>query len=339
MGDRPVATIRNTEGSTDALVAPGDEAIDRQLRFGCVVALAYDSGHPPSRLGPHRSTGTEQLALSAGNLCGTVRIEMGTADDRAPQAEGRELVSAPNESATIAIGPASTSLLGVREGYERWAPSYDQSPNPVLAREERYIEPLITDVQGKNFLDLACGTGRWLQKASARGVDCGVGVDCSNAMLQVARRKSSIQARLIQADCLHLPLPSHFFDLLICSFALAHIADLQKMICECVRVIKADGEVIVSDLHPEAFVRGWRTGFRDAGSAVHIEVFPRSADEIVRTFYAAGLECLKCESLFLGEPEQQIFVTANKADEFVEACQVPAVMVCRFAPRRLSIEN
>lgn len=248
-------------------------------------------------------------------------------------------MSTPDERVTIGVAQATILLLGVREGYERWAPSYDQSPNPLLVLEERYVEPLIANMRGKNLLDLACGTGRWLQKALATGIDSGVGVDCSDAMLHVARAKPSVQAKLIQADCLNLPFPSRCFDLLICSFALAHITDLQQMLRECVRVMKPDGELVVSDLHPEAFARGWRTGFRDAGSAVHIEVFPRSTEELIRTFHAAGLECLACESLFLGEPERQIFVTAGKADEFAGASQVPAVLVCRFGPRHLAPEN
>jgi ubiquinone/menaquinone biosynthesis C-methylase UbiE len=233
---------------------------------------------------------------------------------------------------------ASTLLLGVKEGYERWAPIYDESPNPVVAREERYIEPFIKNMHGKTVLDVACGTGRWLRKVLARGVDCGVGVDCSDAMLHIASKKSSIQTRLVQADCLSLPFPSRCFDLLICSFALAHIGDLEKIIHECARVIKADGEVIISDLHPDAFAKGWRTGFRDAGSAVHIEAFPRSAENIILTFQAAGLECVASESLFLGEPERRIFVRAKKADEFAEASQVPAVLVGRFTPR-LAVEH
>lgn len=248
-------------------------------------------------------------------------------------------MSAGNEPADTRVAPASALLLGAKEGYERWAPIYDQSPNPVLAREERYVEPLIANVQGKNVLDLACGTGRWLMRALAKGADCAVGIDCSAAMLQMAKQKLLVQGRLVQADCLHLPLPSHFFDLLICSFALAHIADLQEILGECIRVIKADGELIVSDLHPDAFGRGWRTGFRDARSAVQIEAFPRSAEEIIRIFHASGLECLSCESLFLDEPERRIFVMAKKEDQFAEASQIPAVLVCRFTPRHIAAEN
>ena len=74
-------------------------------------------------------------------------------------------MSARNEPGDTRVYPTSALLLGVKEGYERWAPIYDQNPNPVLAREERHIDPLIANMQGKNVLDLACGTGRWLEKA------------------------------------------------------------------------------------------------------------------------------------------------------------------------------
>ena len=78
------------------------------------------------------------------------------------------------------------------EGYERWAPIYDQSPNPLLAREERYLLPLIVNIRKKRILDLACGTGRWLEMLVAQGGESGVGIDCSEAMLGVAGRKEAI---------------------------------------------------------------------------------------------------------------------------------------------------
>ena len=59
--------------------------------------------------------------------------------------------------------------ISVAEGYERWAPTYDHAPNPLLAREERHLLPLLEDLQSKRMLDLACGTGRWLEKLATRG--------------------------------------------------------------------------------------------------------------------------------------------------------------------------
>src|SRR5262245_20711770 len=92
------------------------------------------------------------------------------------KAEGRKLVS-------------NATQVGIEEGYERWAPAYDLTVNPVLALEERHIMPLLGTFEKGAVLDLACGTGRWLQKLVDRGAGIGVGIDSSAAMLRVANEK------------------------------------------------------------------------------------------------------------------------------------------------------
>lgn len=220
--------------------------------------------------------------------------------------------------------------VSVEEGYEHWAPTYDHAPNPLLHLEERKLAALLPNLNSKNVLDLACGTGRWLEKLSAQGSEIGVGIDFSAAMLRVAGRKAAIRGRLARADCQRLPFQTSVFDLVVCSFALGHIGDLRAIVCELARVTKAGADVFVSDLHPEAYARGWRTGFRDSRSAIQIEMSPRTAEEIVREFHAGGFECLTHIPLCLGEPEQPIFVRAGKEDLFEAACRAPAVLLCHF---------
>jgi malonyl-CoA O-methyltransferase len=236
-------------------------------------------------------------------------------------------IGSSNYDAVVSAAPACVS---VEEGYERWAPSYDDTPNPLLNLEERKLAALLPDITGKRFLDLGCGTGRWLQKISAQRTCMGVGVDFSMAMLGVAREKTALRGRLANADCLSLPFHASVFGLVICSFALGHIRDLTAMLRELARVAIAGADVFVTDLHPEAYARGWRTGFRDSRSAVQIEFWPRTAEEVVRAFYSAGFECLTHVPLCLGEPEKAIFAQAGKIRLFAPACQVPAVLVCHF---------
>jgi ubiquinone/menaquinone biosynthesis C-methylase UbiE len=224
-------------------------------------------------------------------------------------------------------------LLGPREGYERWAATYDQFPNPLLAREERYLMPLLPDLTGKNVLDVACGTGRWLQKLLERGARSGVGIDYSTAMLRVASRKAAIRGQLARADCLQLPFRASVFDFAVCSFALSHIPDLKQMARELARVMKPNALVFVSDLHPDAYARGWRTGFRDGSGACQIETLPPSAEKVIRSFYSGGFECLTHLALCLGEPEGRILVKAGKRD-VCELFRVPAVLSCQFALMR-----
>ena len=205
-----------------------------------------------------------------------------------------------------------------------------------MAREERYLGPLLADLHGKSALDLACGTGRWLEKFVAKGGAVGVGIDSSLAMLRVAARKNTIRERLTQAACESLPLSSAAFDLAICSFAVGHVADLGCVAKELSRVTKVGADVFVSDLHPDAYEQGWRVGFRDRATALHIQVQPRSTEQIVQAFSTNGFQCSEHVPLFLGEPEQPLFAKAGKSGSFAEACRLPAVLICHFRRTALS---
>jgi len=223
--------------------------------------------------------------------------------------------------------------LEAEEGYERWAHIYDDVPNPLLAREERYLLPALTNLSNKSVLDLACGTGRWLERLSPWGAKFAIGVDRSTAMLGVARRKSGIGERLVESVCEHLPFSSASFDLAICSFALGHIVDLGAVAAELARVTRNGAEIFVSDLHPQAYASGWRVGFREAGTAIQIRMHSRPVDEVVQTFCSRGFECRGSHPLSLGEPERSLFERAGKSHFFPEACEVPAVLVCHFLRR------
>lgn len=230
-----------------------------------------------------------------------------------------------------------TDAVPVAKGYDLWAPSYDSSPNPLLALEERQLLPLLPDLTGKVVLDVACGTGRWLEKLLSRGTCSSVGVDLSSAMLEAARGKRGLRSCLIRADGLRLPLASEVVDFTLCSFAVAHFAELDPLARELARVTKPQAELFVSDVHPEAYAKGWQTAFRAGTAAVRITTFPHSVAEVGATFRTAGFELRQLIEAQLGEPERPIFVRAGKGDRFREACSIPAVLICSF--RRKATEG
>jgi malonyl-CoA O-methyltransferase len=230
--------------------------------------------------------------------------------------------------------PSSPFLVGVRDGYERWAPTYDHFPNPLLAREQRHILPLLPGLRNRAVLDLACGTGRWLTSLKAAGARPAVGIDLSSAMLRVAGDKKGLSGTIVQGDCLRLPFRPATFDFSICSFALGHIQDLRNAAAELSRVMKPGSDLFITDLHPDAHARGWRTGFRDQQSAAQFHTLPHSAEDLLRAFYSAGFGCVTYVGLCLGKPEQTIFAEAGRQHLFQAACRVPAILFCHF--KRLS---
>ena len=222
------------------------------------------------------------------------------------------------------------SCVSVQEGYERWAPTYDRDPNPLLALEERQLKLMIPPLEGKRVLDLACGTGRWLAWLMTGGASSGVGVDSSPAMLAAAKEKPGVRRRIVQADCRAVPLANAVFDLVVCSFAVGHIPDLRSVAREVGRVTTASADVYVTDLHPLAYGQGWQTGFRDNGGAVEIATWPRSTQEFLAPWTSAGFDCAQSVECRFSEPERQVFARGGKAQIFDDLCRVPAVLICHF---------
>jgi ubiquinone/menaquinone biosynthesis C-methylase UbiE len=228
------------------------------------------------------------------------------------------------------IRPVDGCYVSVEEGYRRWALNYDRDPNPLLALEERQLRPKLPALRGKRVLDLACGTGRWLNWLLGEGARSGVGVDISQAMLAGTREKPLLQNRLVRGDCCTIPFASAAFDFVICSFALGHLSDLEPAIQEIRRVAAPGANVCVSDLHPQAYARGWRTGFRDHLGSAEIMTWPRSIHEQLAAWNSVGFTCHEKAEFQLGEPERSIFVNAGKDHLFAKACQDPAVLIFHF---------
>jgi len=255
---------------------------------------------------------------------------------RTAEAEGGEFVSrAPqveDERGHIRVEEPDLLVreVSASEGYQRWAATYDLTPNPLLAREERYLLPLLSELKSRRVLDLACGTGRWLERVANRGSWAGIGIDYSSAMLRVAGQKNLLAGRLVLGTCENLPFCAESFDLIVCSFALGHVADLHRVLCELNRVAQIGADVFISDLHSDAHALGWRVGFRDVEASIQIEMQGRSPLQIVEAFSLAGFECKSQLPLWLGEPERVFFTQSGKSHLFDSACLPPAIFVGHF---------
>jgi SAM-dependent methyltransferase len=67
-------------------------------------------------------------------------------------------------------------------------------------------------------------------------------------MLNVARQKVP-NAEFLLRDLHALRLPSDSVDLVVCSLALTHVADLDKPFAEFARVLRSGGQTVVSNIH------------------------------------------------------------------------------------------
>ncbi|NUR78786.1 MAG: class I SAM-dependent methyltransferase [Thermoleophilia bacterium] len=204
--------------------------------------------------------------------------------------EIRELLESPNALGTgIEARPIST-----REGYDSWAPSYDEPGNQLLEIEQPIVREILDGMPIGVALDAACGTGRHAAYLASLGHTV-IGVDSSPGMLARAREKIP-QGEFHQADLHELPLADDSVDLVVCAIALVHLPNIESPFREFARVLRPGGHLVVSDHRGLIGDIGLPVGFDDPqGDLGYMPVYARLASEYLAAALPLGFRVLRCE--------------------------------------------
>lgn len=109
---------------------------------------------------------------------------------------------------------------------------------------------LLGDVRGRRVLDAGCGPGLYAEELVARGADV-VGVDNSPRMIELCReRVPSGDFRVQDLDDELGWLADESVDLVLCALAIEHVDDRPAVLRELRRVLRADGALVLSRVHP-----------------------------------------------------------------------------------------
>lgn len=129
-----------------------------------------------------------------------------------------------------------------------FAPYYDFVTRP-LRRLRGHVTDLAQIGPTTRVLDVATGTGDQAFAFADRAAEV-VGVDLSDAMLEIARRKNRrSNITFQQADAVALPFPDECFDVVCISFALHEMprSIRHRALGEMTRVVRHGGRIVVVD--------------------------------------------------------------------------------------------
>ncbi len=109
-----------------------------------------------------------------------------------------------------------------------------------------YLKPF----KPKTILDVATGTGDFAIEAMALGPEKIIGVDISEGMLEVGKKKIKSlglegKISLQHGDSENLPFPDNSFDAVIVAFGVRNFENLDLGLKEMFRVIKTGGHLVV----------------------------------------------------------------------------------------------
>jgi GrpB-like predicted nucleotidyltransferase (UPF0157 family)/ubiquinone/menaquinone biosynthesis C-methylase UbiE len=134
---------------------------------------------------------------------------------------------------------------------EAYAEHAAENPYQALYDRPATLE-LAGAVDGKRVLDVGCAAGHLSKQLAERGADV-IGIDVSQAMVDLARKKFGEQARFEHAD---LAKPLDFLgddsvDVITASLVLHYLEDWGPTLAEFRRVLRPGGLVVLSVHHPE----------------------------------------------------------------------------------------
>jgi len=188
---------------------------------------------------------------------------------------------------------ASTRPLNVEPAaaYDLWAKTYDEGPPNLILQLEDIIFGRMLDLislEDRTVVDIGCGTGRhWNQILQHKPATL-TGYDVSAEMLKRLRQKfPEASAYLLQNSALR-ETGNASADVVISTLAIAHIADLADALREWNRILKTQGDALLTDFHPAALEQGADRTFRHDGRLISVENHLHPIEEIRRLTRTLG---------------------------------------------------
>jgi len=240
------------------------------------------------------------------------------------------MVNANNVLAWLTGNTRNTAAMKdrVRQGYNgafsEHVTRYDELGMPFQTRAAiAQLEEM--DLQGKNILDVGCGTGVMsllaLQKEAAKGV-CG---DISKYMLERARDKADQQGYGVdriyfrQLDAESLPFEDASFDAAMTGMTLGLLPDQDKAIREMVRVLRPGGFLSAGAHGPEHYWEACDASFKSINKryvlGYRLEFWPLKEEEVRRLLVKAGLVDIRTRRLTW----RNVFKSGGEAYDFFAA--------------------
>lgn len=206
------------------------------------------------------------------------------------------------------------------EAFDLWSATYDdQATNPLLLLDDDLTDRFLANVPLEDMVivDVGCGSGRRWPKLLARRPRRLIGFDASAGML--ARLKAKYpDADLHHVTDHHLPNTlSESCDFIISTLTFGYITDAEGAFREWARVLKPAGEVVLTDLHPDAATRNSRS-FRQGDRTIAIRHQSRSLTSIAAAAAHSGLKVMRSETGVVGESVRPAYEAANALGLYLE---------------------
>ena len=132
----------------------------------------------------------------------------------------------------------------------------EQERSAYAESNKRVVRARFEHLNGEKLLDLGCGYGFYTDYFRSIGAEA-LGVDASEKMIEIARERYPLSEFSVMNITMPLPFENNQFDILFSNQVFMDIEDIDFVFSECKRVLKKDGILYYSIVHPAFYDGNW----------------------------------------------------------------------------------
>jgi len=217
--------------------------------------------------------------------------------------------------------------------YDLWSVTYDkQTNNPIMFLDDILFNEMISNIKfgNKTVVDIGCGTGRQWELLLAKNPLEIIGYDVSKEMLNKLHQKFPEAKAYLMYNKDLKELKDASCDLIICNLVIGYIKDLPKTFIEWNRILKKNGEIIITDFHPAALRKGASRSFRNKQEVIYIRNYSHPLKRIKKITKKLGWHEINLFEKKVDETIKHFFEENNSVQVYEKNFNTPILYGYHF---------
>jgi ubiquinone/menaquinone biosynthesis C-methylase UbiE len=223
------------------------------------------------------------------------------------------------------------------EAYNLWAANYDSQPgNLMLDLDELLFSKMLgtMNLENKQVADIGCGTGRHWPKIFKKNPASLTGFDVSPGMLEKLKDKFPEANTRVIADDLFSNIKDSTYDVIISTLTVAHIEYIDDALLAWCRILKEDGEIIITDFHPDMLALGGKRTFSYQNNRVSVRNFVHTTALIRQILLKKNFQLVYVEELKVDESVKHHYLSQNALPVYEKFKGFPVIYGMHFRRAR-----
>ena len=229
--------------------------------------------------------------------------------------------------------PTTIENKGVVEAYDIWAENYDAQPgNLMLDLDEILFTKLLSglSLENKTVVDIGCGTGRHWGKIFQQNPASLTGFDVSTGMLEKLTTKFPEAKTYVIMDNHFEDIADDTYDVILSTLTVAHIKDIESALKTWCRITKQQGDMIITDFHPNALASGGRRTFRHGDKHIAVQNFVHTTDSIKHILLKEGFTAIAHQEIKVDETVKHYYEQQNALHVYEKFKDQPIIYGIHF---------